>query len=110
MKAYGRDVGRNTEGRRNHVDSRVYEGEDGSKRLRIRFFVQGSRGRALVWAEVSNKMADSEYVYLICQDMRTGKVVTIQDNRARLDAEMMTKGPDNEIMSKISSIFSSSKN
>jgi hypothetical protein len=56
--------------------------------------------------QVSDKMADNEYVYLICQDMRTGKVVTIEDNRARLDSEMMTKGPDNEIMSKISSIFS----
>lgn len=29
-------------------------------------------------------MADNEYVYLICQDMRTGRVVTIEDNRDRL--------------------------
>jgi hypothetical protein len=52
MKAYGRDAGRNTEGRRNHIDSRGYDSEDGSKRMRIRFFVQGSRGRVMVWAEV----------------------------------------------------------
>ena len=32
-------------------------------------------------------MADNEYVYLICQDMRTGRVVTIEDNRDRLELE-----------------------
>jgi hypothetical protein len=29
-------------------------------------------------------MPDNEYVYLICQDKRTGRVVTIEDNRDRL--------------------------
>lgn len=29
-------------------------------------------------------MADNEYVYLICQDRRTGRVITIEDNRDRL--------------------------
>jgi hypothetical protein len=88
MKAFGRDVGRNTEGRRNHVDSRKYKEADGSNRTRIRFNVKGSKGQAQVWAEVSDKMASNEFVYVICQDMRTGRVVTIQDNRARLEAEM----------------------
>ena len=36
MKAFGRDVGRSTEGRRNHIDSYEYTAEDGSKRTRIR--------------------------------------------------------------------------
>ena len=44
MKAYGRDVGRN-EGRRNHVDSRSYQDVDGSKRMRVRFGVEGPRGK-----------------------------------------------------------------
>ena len=30
----------------------------------------------------------TEYVYLICQDKRTGRVITIHDNRARLEAEI----------------------
>lgn len=30
-----------------------------------------------------------EYVYVICQNARTGKVVTIRDNRDQLDEEMM---------------------
>lgn len=106
MRAFGRDTGRN-EGRRNHVDSRKYDAEDGSTRMRVRFYVQGPRGKCLVWAEVSNKMSDNEYVYLICQDMRSGRVVTVEDNRSRLDNEQLSRGPDNEIMSKISSIFGS---
>lgn len=52
IKAFGRDVGRNTEGRRNHIDSFAYKGEDGSDRLRIRFNMKGSKGQILVWAEV----------------------------------------------------------
>jgi hypothetical protein len=54
MKAFGRDVGRNTEGRRNHVDSYSYTAEDGSKRLRIRMNIKGEKGKVIVWAEVRN--------------------------------------------------------
>ena len=53
MKAFGRDVGRNTEGRRNHVDSYKYTGDDGSKRTRVRFNIKGDKGKVIVWAEVS---------------------------------------------------------
>ena len=87
MTAFGRDFGRNTEGRRNHVDSRKYKAEDGSNRTRVRFNVKGPRGQFQVWAEVSDKMANTEFVYLIVQDVRTGRVVTLHDNRARLEAQ-----------------------
>lgn len=87
MKAFGRDVGRNTEGRRNFVDSRTYvDANDGSNRTRVRFNVKGPKGQALVWAEVSDKLPDNQYVYLICQDKRTGRVVTVEDNRDRMDS------------------------
>lgn len=33
-------------------------------------------------------MLDNEYVYIIAKDTHTGRVVTIVDNRDRLDAEM----------------------
>ena len=33
-------------------------------------------------------MLENEYVYIICKDTHTGRVVTIVDNRDRLDAEM----------------------
>ena len=41
-----------------------------------------------MWVEVSDKMESNEYVYIICKDAKTGRVVTIQDNRDRLMAEM----------------------
>ena len=87
MTAFGRDFGRNTEGRRNHVDSRKYKADDGSNRTRVRFNVKGPRGQFQVWAEVSDKMTNTEFVYLIVQDVRTGRVITIHDNRARLEAQ-----------------------
>lgn len=93
MKAYGRDVGRN-EGRRNHVDSRAYDDIDGSKRMRVRFGVEGPRGKVRVWAEVSSKMLDGEYVYIICQCMQTGRVLTVVDNRDRLEAEALAGASD----------------
>ncbi len=52
MKAFGRDVGRNTEGRRNIIEERSYTESDGSKRVRVRFHVQGTKGKVTVYAEV----------------------------------------------------------
>lgn len=63
------------------------EPKDNSTRTRVRFNVKGPKGHCMVWAEVSNKMSDNEYVYLICQDMRTGRVITIEDNRDRLELQ-----------------------
>jgi hypothetical protein len=101
MKAFGRDVGRTTEGRRNHVDSYAYTAEDGSNRLRIRFNIQGSKTQVLVWAEVSDKMAANEYVYVIVQDRRSGEVKTFVDNRDQLEAGLLSKGEDNSWISGI---------
>ena len=33
-------------------------------------------------------MAANEYVYIICQNAKTGKVVTVEDNRDRLEMEL----------------------
>lgn len=52
MKAFGRDTGRNTEGRRNHIDSYKYVADDGSKRTRVRFNIKGNKGQVHVWVEV----------------------------------------------------------
>ena len=60
--------------------------EDGSNRTRIRFNIQGKKGRVMVWAEMSDRMGDvDEFAYLIAQCQRTGKVITIHDNRNQLD-------------------------
>lgn len=101
MKAYGRDVGRNTEGRRNHIDSYKYKAEDGTDRIRTRFNIKGAKGKVMVWAEVSSGMADNQYVYIVCQDMRNGRVITIVDNRDQLEAELLNnEDPSANLISK----------
>lgn len=52
MKAYGSGGGRN-EGRRNNVESYTYVADDKSNRTRIRFYLEGKRGKVIVWTEVS---------------------------------------------------------
>jgi len=100
-KAFGRDVGRNTEGRRNHIDSYKYTGDDGSQRLRVRFNIKGSAGKAMVWVEVSDRMPANEYVYIVCQNARNGQVVTIHDNRDRLEDEAMNNtDPSDSLINK----------
>lgn len=84
MRAYGMETGRNTEGRRNFIQSRKYVAEDGSKRTRIRYYVAGPRGKAAIYVEVSDRMENHEFVYLIAQDLKTGRVFTVSDNRAEL--------------------------
>ena len=37
-------------------------------------------------------MAENEYVYLVCQSTKTGKVVTVEDNRDRLEMELEQHG------------------
>ena len=48
-----------------------------------------------VWVEVSNKMPSNEYVFLICQT-QTGRVITVHDNRDRLELELMNPGNENQ--------------
>jgi hypothetical protein len=45
-------------------------------------------------AQVSDRMPDNEYVYLICQSARTGRVATVEDNRDRLEIELQNNSPD----------------
>ncbi len=89
MRAFGRDVGRSTEGRRNHIDSYEYVADDNTKRTRVKFNVKGSKGQMHVWVEVSDGMADDQFVYLICQNAKTGRVLTVIDNREELAAGML---------------------
>lgn len=45
--------------------------------------------------QVSNKMASGEWVYLCVQDLQTGHVITLHDNRAMLIAQAQA-GSDEE--------------
>ena len=85
LKGYGRDHGGHREGRRNFIENTPYVDEkDGSKRLRVRFNIKGPYSEGFVFAEISD--ATDGFVYLMVQDKRTGRVITIQDNRLAMQA------------------------
>lgn len=92
IKTYGRDHGGHREGRRNFIEHTEYTAEDGSKRTRVRFNLEGQYGSAFVFAEVSNEMSSGEFVYILVQDKRNGAVITVQDNRAALLARQLAGG------------------
>lgn len=62
LKAYGRDHGGHREGRRNFIEHTEWE-EDGDKRTRVRFNLEGRFGKAFCFAEVSKSMPSGEFVY-----------------------------------------------
>ncbi|CAB1097570.1 unnamed protein product [Ectocarpus sp. CCAP 1310/34] len=96
LKVYGRDNNRHREGRRNFVEHVDHEDPiDKSKRTRVRFNVEGPHGHGMAYAEVSNKMESGEWVYLCVQDLQTGHVITLHDNRALLMAQAQA-GSDEE--------------
>jgi len=89
FKTYGRDHGGHREGRRNFIEHTEYTSDDGSKRTRVRFNLEGPYASAFVFAEVSSEMKSGEFVYILVQDKRNGAVITVQDNRAALLAKQL---------------------
>ena len=93
FKTYGRDHGGHREGRRNFIEHTEYTNEDdGSKRVRVRFNLDGQYGNAFVFAEVSKEMKSGEFVYILVQDKRNGAVITVEDNRSALLAKRLAGG------------------
>eukprot|EP00585_Thalassiosira_rotula_P008165 CAMPEP_0196143626 /NCGR_PEP_ID=MMETSP0910-20130528/13632_1 /TAXON_ID=49265 /ORGANISM="Thalassiosira rotula, Strain GSO102" /LENGTH=268 /DNA_ID=CAMNT_0041405109 /DNA_START=122 /DNA_END=928 /DNA_ORIENTATION=+ len=95
FKTYGRDHGGHREGRRNFIEHTDYtDPDDGSKRTRVRFNLEGEFGSAFVFAEVSKDMPSGEFVYIIVQDKRNGAAITVVDNRSALLAKRMAGGDE----------------
>ena len=93
LKFYGKDHGGHREGRRNFIEHTEYtDKEDGSKRTRVRFNMEGQFHSAICFAEVSSEMASGEFVYVLVQDKRSGRVITVIDNRAALTAKKLAGG------------------
>jgi mitochondrial import inner membrane translocase subunit TIM21 len=91
LKFYGKDHGGHREGRRNFIEHTEYTNEeDGSKRTRVRFNLEGQFASAFCFAEVSNQYDD--YVYILVQDKQTGRVLTVKDNRAAITAQRLAGG------------------
>ena len=93
FKTYGRDHGGHREGRRNFIEHTEYtDPDDNSKRVRVRFNLEGQYGNAFVFAEVSKEMKSGEFVYILVQDKRNGAVITVEDNRSALLAKRLAGG------------------
>jgi import inner membrane translocase subunit TIM21 len=109
LKAFGRDHGGHREGRRNFVEHTEYvDKEDGSKRTRVRFNIEGQFGTAFCFAEVSNSMSSGEFVYILVQDKSNGRVHTVQDNRSAMTAGRLSGG-NKEANSAMSQLLSGNK-
>lgn len=106
IKAYGRDHGGHREGRRNFVEHTEYtDQQDGSKRTRVRYNLEGRFGAAFCFAEVSNEMPAGEFVYILVQDKSNGRVHTVVDNRASMTAARLASG-NKEAQSAMSQLLS----
>jgi import inner membrane translocase subunit TIM21 len=93
LKFYGKDHGGHREGRRNFIEHTQYPSpDDGSNRTRIRFNIEGQFNSAFCFAEVSSDMPSGEFVYVLVQDKKSGRVVTVVDNRAALTAKRLAGG------------------
>lgn len=93
IKFYGKDHGGHREGRRNFIEHTEYtDQEDGTNRTRVRFNMEGQFSNAFCFAEVSSDMPAGEFVYVLLQDKRTGRVITVVDNRAALTAKRLAGG------------------
>ena len=93
LKFYGKDHGGHREGRRNFIEHTEYRNEeDGSNRTRVRFNMEGQFASAFCFVEVSSAMPSGEFVYILVQDKQTGRVITVQDNRAALTAQRLAGG------------------
>ncbi|XP_012226233.2 mitochondrial import inner membrane translocase subunit Tim21-like isoform X1 [Linepithema humile] len=86
VKAYGDETRR---GRRRHI-SHMYYIKQGIKYMKIQFYVEGTRRRGTVYAEVKeNKSGNYEYTYLYVTVNHVGTIV-IEDNiKIQQDEELM---------------------
>jgi len=90
LKFYGKDHGGHREGRRNFIEHTQFTNEeDGSKRTRVRFNMEGKFASAFCFAEVSSEMPSGEFVYVLVQEKQSGRVITVIDNRAALTANRL---------------------
>ena len=82
MRSFGRDTG--NESRRTMPDECKFSDES-PKRLRIKFNITGPKGHVVVFGEVNEEMTQQhEWAYLIVQDVRSKKVLTVHDQRDAL--------------------------
>lgn len=83
IKGYGGDYSSKKEGRRNFVSHDTYKDIDGVKRTRVKFNMEGTRGKAVIYTEVAENMPKGEFAYIIIEQDHRGQreAVALIDNR-----------------------------
>lgn len=93
LKFFGRDHGGHREGRRNFIEHTEYtDKDDGTKRTRVRYNLEGQHGKAYVFAEASSDMPSGEFAYVMVQCKSNGSVITVVDNRSAMLVKRMAGG------------------
>lgn len=114
VKGYGKDHGGRRAGRRNFVENQTYTDKEGIQRMRcaaraggpalkgaarsragplcrIRFNVEGPRGKGIVYTEIAESMGKGDFYYLVFQDRKTGEAIGIIDNRPVITRQQRQK-------------------
>lgn len=86
IKGYGADRSRHREGRRNFVEHDIYADIDGINRCRVKFNMEGSRGKAVIYAETADNLPKGEFSYIIIEENKHGRSVAVAlvDNRKQV--------------------------
>jgi hypothetical protein len=81
LKAFGHDHGGRREGRRNFVDKDEFKDQKGNDVVRIKFAVEGPRGKGIIYAARSSNLHRNDFLYLIFHCESEGRSYALIDNR-----------------------------
>jgi hypothetical protein len=87
LTGHGHDHGGRREGRRNILDSDKYVDEFGQDVVRIKFDLEGPRGKGIMYAAVASNTKRGKLQYLIFQEVSTGRSYVLIDNRKAMTDE-----------------------
>ena len=91
VKAYGRDHGGHREGRRNFVSHDIYNDDDGLPHCRVKYTLEGPKGKANLYADVKKGASSGSFEYIILERHMRGRkeAIALIDNRVHLTREMI---------------------
>jgi len=84
VKAYGKGA---SDGRRNWIDHDEYVDDDGAKRTRVKYNVEGPNGKAVVYAEKVKGAEGFSYVILEHATRARHDAIALEDNRKQVSRE-----------------------
>lgn len=87
LKAHGHDYGGRREGRRNVIDKDEFKDEKGNDVVRVKFDVEGPRGKGVIYAALSSNLSKGQFLYLIFEEVNSKQAFALIDNRHQMSEE-----------------------